>query len=102
MGIKEENANRAVFFAAISLILATISLISTISAIFTLNLDNVTFEFLYVFSPLITLATFVVAILALFHKKANSKTRRLCVSAIILIIISILIYIGINSIGGIV
>ena len=102
MGIEEEDVNRAMLFAVISLILATISLISTIYTIFTLNLDIVTFEFLYVFSPLITLATFVVAILSLFHKKANSKTQRVSVGAIILIIISILIYIGINSIGGIV
>ena len=79
--------------AVISMVIATISLISTISIIVLFHDYTEVSAALNGFSPLFILAGFVVALFGLFSKGANWKTRVICVSAILVIISSLCIYI---------
>jgi len=88
--------------AVISTVIATISLISTISIILLFNDYTEVSAALNLFSPLFILAGFTVGLFGLFSKGANWKTRVICVSAILVIILSLCIYIFFNSITGIV
>ena len=88
--------------AVISMVIAIISLISTILILVLFNDYTEVSAALNGFSPLFILAGFVVALFGLFSKGANWKTRVICVSAILVIISSLCIFIFFNSITGIV
>ena len=88
--------------AVISMVIATISLISTISIIVLFHDYSEVSAALNGLSPFLILAGFVVALSGLFSRGANWKTRVICVSAILVIISSLCIYIFFNSITGIV
>ena len=88
--------------AVISMVIAAISLISTISIIVLFHDYTEVSAALNGFSPFLILAGFVVALSGLFSRGANWKTRVICVSAILVIISSLCIFIFFNSITGIV
>ena len=94
--------NKSMRLAVISMVIAIISLISAMSIVVLFNSFTAIVFMLNVLSPLFSLAGFVVALIGMFSKGANWKTRVICVISIIVIVSSLSFFIWFNSITGIV
>ena len=93
---------KSMWLAVISMVIASLSFISTILIFVLFNDYTEVSAALNGLSPLFILAGFVVALIGLFSKGANWKTRVICVSAILVMISSLCIFIFFNSVTGIV
>ena len=94
--------NESIRTAVVSMALAITSIASTLLMGYILTVNILGFIALNVLSVIITLVALKVAITGLFSKGVNKTARSLCVVAILIDAIGVYIYIGINSINGII